>query len=481
MIPLQESSKDIWEQKYKLVQKDGVEIDKEPLDSLIRTAKFLAKNEARKEFWEEGFIWAVKNGAIPAGRIISNADAKDIKNNVSLINCTVSDKITDSIDGIYTSVKEAATTLAAGCGIGYEFSTLRPNHAYVSGAGAETSGALGFMGSFDQMCFNIASAGGRRGAQMGTFDIEHPDILQFIKSKREDGVFRQFNLSLLITEKFIKAVKNNSTWILSFPVTKKEYNEKEHTYFRKFTGDISNYVENDKGEVACRIFDKLPAKDLWDLIMHSTYDFAEPGFLLIDEINKTNNLWWDETIRATNPCGEQPLPPYGACLLGSINLTKCVENPFTNKAYFNWEKYSELIRIFTRMLDNVVEHNNLPLSKQRDEILRKRRHGMGFLGLGSTMVMLGMQYGKDEAIAFTEKVSKTLALEGWYTGVVLAKEKGSAPIFYEVFSEYDNATGIELFCQSKYMEKIFKEKPELQHIIAQDYRLKRPKYKVFKD
>src|SRR5690606_7238672 len=326
-------------------------------------------------------------------------------------------------------VHEAGLTLKAGCGIGYDFSTLRPRGAYVSGAGAYTSGPLSFMDIYDKMCFTVSSAGGRRGAQLGTFDGGHPDVLDFIRAKREDGRLRQFNLSLLITDEFIRAVKENRPWPLAFPIKPDEaaqdgldLNDREKVIWREWPV-TDGYVVNERGLVACRVYKTLPARRLWDVIMSSTYDYAEPGFVLIDRVNEMNNNWWCEEIRATNPCGEQPLPPYGACLLGSINLTKFVVAPFTKHAYFDWKEFREVVKVFTRMLDNVVEVNGLPLDKQRDEILRKRRHGMGFLGLGSTITLLGMRYGSPESVRFTEDVSRELALAGWETALELSREK----------------------------------------------------------
>ncbi|WP_031432142.1 LAGLIDADG family homing endonuclease [Methylomarinum vadi] len=820
-IPFQSASMDIWDTKYRLKTKDGQPVDATIDDTYKRVAKALASVEvgkAKQEQYYKEFLWALRQGVIPAGRIVSNAGAQAHKPATSTINCTVSGIIEDSMDDILRKVHEAGLTLKAGCGIGYEFSTLRPKNAYVSGAGAYTSGPLSFMDIYDKMCFTVSSAGGRRGAQMATFDIAHPDVVEFIRAKREDGRLRQFNLSLLITSEFVEAVKKGDDWPLSFPVTAKEaeadkldLGDKEKIVWR----DLPNkdgYIVNEDGEVACRVTKTIPAQRLWDIIMSSTYDYAEPGFILIDKVNEMNNNWFCENIRATNPCvtadtrlhtqrglvkigdlyssgsalevtvdkralgqvgkgtvvrsavpafmtardarvyrvttkdgyeikatewhdfysergkiklkdlkigdrllvqsgkgqfgqqgdkdfgtllglitgdghftnrgkeqqaaivnlwnddqafaprlvnyinhliatnselinksarryrvsavaipernlvmirsvllarilefygfnkesklrvpeviwqgnedcvkgylsalfqadgtvnisaksqscsvrlasshlsllkdvqmllanfgvfcrihkrreagqrmlpdgkggkrlfeckadheliidgqsrerfmeevgflgddkqqkyqnwvsnkilkkhqpftsevaeivyvgqepvydttqadhntvifnglvtgqcGEQPLPPYGSCLLGSINLTRFVEKPFTKDARFDWETYRKAIRIFTRMLDNVVEINGLPLQKQQDEILGKRRHGMGYLGLGSTLTMLGMKYGDDESLAFTEEVTRELAVEGWKEGLSLAKEKGPAPLLEQIFT-----------------------------------------------
>ena len=440
-IEFQETSLDIWENKYCLKTKQGERVDENIDATYQRVAKALADVEARpkRKHWNEKFLWALRSGVIPAGRIISNAGAKEHKPATSTINCTVSGTILDSMEDILHKNVEAGLTLKAGCGIGYEFSTLRPKGAYVTGAGAYTSGPLSFMDIYDKTCFTVSSAGGRRGAQMATFDIGHPDVMEFIKAKREDGRLRQFNLSLLITQEFMEAVKLNADWPLSFPMTPDEVksdnidvNDSSQVLWREFPVK-DKYVSNDQGLVACRITNNIKAQRLWDMIMSSTYDFAEPGFILIDKVNEMNNNWYCEDIRATNPCGEQPLPPYGSCLLGSVNLTRFIEKPFTSEAKFNWDEFRDVVAVFSRMLDNVVEINGLPLPQQQVEIMRKRRHGMGYLGLGSSITMMGMSYGDTESVAFTEDVTRELAMVGWRTGLELAKEKGPAPIMDEEF------------------------------------------------
>jgi len=793
-IPFQEASLDIWDKKYRLSAKDGTPVDKTMDDTYKRVARALAdvESESVRDQWYERFVWALRRGAIPAGRVTSNAGALEHKPATSTINCTVSGTIGDSMDDILNKVHEAGLTLKAGCGIGYEFSTLRPRGAYVSGAGAYTSGPLSFMDIYDKMCFTVSSAGGRRGAQMGTFDVGHPDAMEFIRAKRENGRLRQFNLSLLVTDEFMKAVREDKEWQLAFPLLTKEYDPAEHKlddkskFIWREWPSTEKYVSREDGLVCCKIYKTLPARRMWDVIMTSTYDFAEPGFILIDKVNEMNNNWWCENIRATNPCvtadtwvqtgegprqvaeligrqfaarvdgvdhvsapegffrtgvkpllnlrtaeghslrltsdhrvrrvstltrfrlatewcaagdlvpgdkvlvqdhrratswagnhgnhegylmgllvgdgtvseertelsvwarravgnsdvgvggphsvmaaaldaarrisddfagwhsvgnrgefrlrvpaiaalarelglregrntvtpaierassefyrgflrglfdadgsvqgtqakgvsvrlaqsdlttleavqrmllrlgiassiyhrpsqheliitganvasfaeaidfadtvkrgrlhnllgsykrtlnreryvatvesvkpdgvedvydvqipginefdanglhahncGEQPLPPYGSCLLGSVNLTRFVKNAFTDFAEFDWNEYREVVKVFTRMLDNVVEINGLPLAQQRGEIMRKRRHGMGFLGLGSTITCLGMKYGSEDSIKFTEDVSREMAVAGWEAALDLAKEKGPAPIMKEEFT-----------------------------------------------
>jgi ribonucleoside-diphosphate reductase alpha chain len=486
---LQSTSADIWDKKYRLKDKAGKAVDETTHDTLERVASALSgveQTDALREYWYERFVWALDNGALPAGRIISNAGAQAYKPATSTINCTVSGTITDSMDDILNKNHEAGMTLKAGCGIGYEFSTLRPKGAYVSGAGAYTSGPLSFMDIFDKMCFTVSSAGGRRGAQMATFDISHPDVMEFIRAKREDGRLRQFNLSLLITAEFIQAVKDDTDWKLSFPVTEKEAKEdkldvyaSDQIVWRRYPAE-NGYIKNEQGLTACKVYSTIAANRLWNMIMTSTYDFAEPGFILIDEVNTKNNNWFVENIRATNPCGEQPLPPYGSCLLGSVNLTKFVIDPFSERARFDWDKYREVVSVFTRMLDNVVEINGLPLEGQRKEIERKRRHGMGFLGLGSTVTMLGMTYGDEKSVDFTETIAREMAMSGWNQALELAKEKGPAPIMNEQFTVTgemlslrpemeddgyaigDTVNGAELHAKySRYMQQIGEIDPEL--------------------
>ena len=494
-ITLQDASLDIWDQKYRLKDKDGNHVDQTIEQSFERVATALSSvelDEDKQKHWQEQFVWALRQGAIPAGRIISNAGAQAHKPATSTINCTVSGSVNDSMQDILEKNLEAGLTLKAGCGIGYEFSTLRPKGAYVSGAGAQTSGPMSFMDIFDKMCFTVSSAGGRRGAQMATFDIGHPDVMEFIRAKREDGRLRQFNLSLLITDEFMHAVATKASWPLAFPLRKKELddakvdlNNAEQVIWRDHPAK-DGYVVNEQGLVACLISKVIPAEKLWNVIMSSTYDFAEPGFILIDKVNEYNNNWFCEEIRATNPCGEQPLPPYGSCLLGSVNLTRFVDEPFTPQARFDWDRYEKTVSIFTRMLDNVVEINGLPLEQQRREIEQKRRHGMGFLGLGSSLTMMGMKYGDEKSVEFTDKVSRSMAVTGWQAALELAQEKGPAPIMEQDFDVTEKmmrlrpemrADGIKVGDRlkgkvlhsrySRYMQQLAEIEPELVAELAE--------------
>lgn len=492
-ISLQPASLDIWDSKYRLKTKKGEVLDEDVHATHARVARTLAEVEPEdiREKWFESFLWALGHGAVPAGRIVSNAGAQEHKPATSTINCTVSGTVRDSMNGILEMAHEAGLTLKAGCGIGYEFSTLRPRGAYVAGAGAYTSGPLSFMDIYDKVCFTVSSAGGRRGAQMGTFDVGHPDVREFITAKREDGRLRQFNLSLMITDEFMQAVQAEGEWVLAFPLDPLEAEEDEvdltdgETVVWRDWPVTDGYITDREGRVACKVYGTLPARELFDLIMQSTYDFAEPGFILIDRVNEMNNNWYVENIRATNPCGEQPLPPYGACLLGSVNLTRFVREPFTPRAYFDWDEFNAVVAIFTRMLDNVVEINGLPLGTQVSEILRKRRHGMGFLGLGSTLAMLRVRYGSGDSTEFTERVARELALTGWRVGLELAREKGPAPIMDEEFEVTpqmlrrrpemagdgiragDRLPGRVLMARySRYMQRVAGEDPELVEEIA---------------
>ena len=495
-VPAQPTSIDVWNSKYRLKTGKGEPVDEDMDATLARVATAIAEVEVdddKRAHWAERFLWGLRNGAVPAGRIVANAGALKHKPATSTINCTVSGTIDDSMNAILGRAQEGGMTLKAGCGIGYEFSTLRPRGAYVTGAGSRTSGPLSFMEIYDRICFTVASAGGRRGAQMATFDVGHPDVLDFIRAKREDGRLRQFNLSLLITDEFVEAVKHGAQWALAFPVKRKivedegiDVNDPKVVVWREWP-DQKDYIVNDAGQVACRIVRTVRAQRIWDLIMSSTYDYAEPGFILIDAVNEMNNNWFCEQIRATNPCGEQPLPPYGACLLGSIDLTAFVHQPFTNEAWFDWQRYSEVVRVFTRLLDNVVEINALPLEQQRAEICEKRRHGMGYLGLGSALAMMRMRYGDARSLVFTEQATREMAITGWRESLALTREKGPAPVLTREFtitprmmmirpemaddgiSIGDEVPGRVLHARySRYMQRIAEIEPDLVEALANE-------------
>jgi len=448
---VQRISEEIWggeSGKYRLLDFDGNQVDKTPGDTCMRVAKGLAmmeKEEDRGKFQEE-FYRIMSSGKFSGGgRIMANIGSGKYKKEVSPINCTVVRQIPDSMSGIMETAKQSSLALKAGCGVGYDFSTIRPRGAYVRGAGSETSGVISFMKIFDSMCATVMSGGGRRGAQMGCLDIQHPEVESFITCKRQDGMLRYFNLSVLINDAFMNAVENDDKWDLWFwersDVDSDEYKligkddipfrHPEFNYF-KFGSDHSEVVSGnctDETLFKKKIFKRINAVDLFDLIMKSTYDFAEPGFILIDRINSENNLWFCETIRATNPCGEQPLAPNASCLLGSMILPPYVKNPFLKNSSFDFSSFKKDIRVANRQLDNVVEVNNLPIPEMREQILLKRRHGLGFTGLGSTMNMLGMRYGSKKSQDFAEKIMLTIAQETLLCNIEISKEKGCAPVF----------------------------------------------------
>ena len=384
----------IWDMKYRLKDADGTAIDKSVEDTWARIAKDLASVEKNKEQWEKEFYAALEDFKfLPAGRITAGAGTN---RKVTLFNCFVMGTIPDDMEGIFNMLKEAALTMQQGGGIGYDFSTIRPNGALVKGVAADASGPLSFMDVWDSMCRTIMSAGSRRGAMMATMRCDHPDIEQFISAKSDPIRLRMFNLSVLVTDPFMEAVKNDDDWNLVF-----------------------------KGKV----YKTLKAQKLWDQIMQSTYDYAEPGVIFIDRINKLNNLNYCETISATNPCGEQPLPPYGACLLGSINFAQLVEKPFEKSAKINEAELESLVATAVRMMDNVVDASKFPLKEQAQEAKNKRRIGLGVTGLADALLMVGLRYGSDEAAAQTERWLHILAKSAYSASVELAKEKGAFPLF----------------------------------------------------
>ena len=384
----------IWDMKYRFKQADGTPIDNTVEDSWHRIAGALASVEASPEAWEPKFFDALSDFKfLPAGRITAGAGTE---RSVTLFNCFVMGTIPDSMGGIFEMLKEAALTMQQGGGIGYDFTTIRPKGAKVKGVAADASGPLSFMDVWDAMCRTIMSAGSRRGAMMATMRCDHPDILDFITAKRDPARLRMFNVSVLVTDAFMDAVKSNDSWCLVF-----------------------------EGEV----FKTMKAVDLWDQIMSSTFEFAEPGVIFIDRINKANNLSYCETIAATNPCGEQPLPPYGACLLGSVNMARLVSKPFAKGAKLDEAAMADLVATAVRMMDNVVDASRFPLEAQRLEAEAKRRIGLGVTGLADALLMVGLRYGSEEAAVQTETWMHQIARAAYLASVDLAKEKGAFPLF----------------------------------------------------
>lgn len=387
--------KEIWDKKYRYKNEDGSPIDNTVEDTWRRVAYAVAMPEKDHRLWEDKFYSVLSDFKfIPAGRILANAGTTRKK--VTMFNCYVMGTIKDSMDGIFNAVTEAALTQKQGGGVGFDFSTIRPSGDFIRGVESAASGPLSFMQVFDATCRTVMSAGHRRGAQMGVLSISHPDIEQFISAKRGTNALQMFNLSVSVPDAFMEAVKEDQNWEL------------------KFEG---------------KVYKTVRARDLFDKIMESTYNHAEPGFILIDHINKMNNLSYCEEIRATNPCGEQPLPPYGACLLGSINLTKFVKAAFTDKAEVDYNGLKELIPIAVRLLDNVIEISNFPLKKQADEALNKRRMGLGITGLADLFAMMRVKYGTEESLKLAGEIMEFIRDAAYEASVELAKAKGAFPAF----------------------------------------------------
>ena len=384
----------IWDMKYRLKEADGTPVDGTIEDTWRRIARALAAVERDPARWEDRFYAALEDFRyLPAGRIVAGAGTG---RSVTLFNCFVMGTIPDSMGGIFDMLKEAALTMQQGGGIGYDFSTIRPRGAEVRGVSADASGPLSFMDVWDAMCRTIMSAGSRRGAMMATMRCDHPDIEAFITAKQDSARLRMFNLSVLVTDPFMAAVKADGPWDLSF---------------------------------GGKVYKTVPARDLWNRIMRATYDYAEPGVIFIDRINQANNLAYAETISATNPCGEQPLPPYGACLLGSVNLARLVTAPFTPQAQLDPAALDDLVRVAVRMMDNVVDASRFPLPQQAAEAQAKRRIGLGVTGLADALLMLGLRYGSDAAVAQTGAWMKAIARSADLASVDLAREKGPFPLF----------------------------------------------------
>ena len=387
-------SQQIWDMKYRLKRADGAPLDRTLEDSWRRVATALAAPERDRALWESRFYEALEDFKfLPAGRILAGAGTD---RSVTLFNCFVMGTVPDDMAGIFEHLKEAALTMQQGGGIGYDFSTLRPKGAPVKGVGADASGPLPFMDVWDAMCRTIMSAGHRRGAMMATMRCDHPDIEDFIAAKQEAGRLRMFNLSVLVTDAFMQAVQEGGSWDLVFGGT---------------------------------VYRTVEARELWDRIMRATYAYAEPGVIFIDRVNNRNNLHYCETIAATNPCGEQPLPPYGACLLGSVNLAKLVDRPFESDASIDIGRLEALVATAVRMMDNVTDVSRFPLPQQQHEALAKRRIGLGVTGLADALIFCGARYGSADAVALTERWMAAIRRAAYLASVELAKEKGPFPLF----------------------------------------------------
>ena len=384
----------IWDMKYRFKEADGTPLDGTVEDTWRRIARALAEVEADPAHWEAEFYAALEDFKyLPAGRITAGAGTG---RSVTLFNCFVMGTIPDNMGGIFDGLKEAALTMQQGGGIGYDFSTIRPRGAEVKGVAADASGPLSFMDVWDAMCRTIMSAGSRRGAMMATMRCDHPDIETFIEAKKDPARLRMFNLSVLVTDPFMAAVKADGPWELVFDG---------------------------------KVYKTVQARDLWNRIMRNTFDFAEPGVIFIDRINSMNNLAYCETIAATNPCGEQPLPPYGACLLGSINMATLVKDAFTKNATMDMAALDRLVRTAVRMMDNVVDASRFPLPQQAAEAQAKRRIGLGVTGLADALLMVGLRYGSEKAAEITEDWMRAIARAAYLASADLAREKGAFPLF----------------------------------------------------
>jgi ribonucleoside-diphosphate reductase alpha chain len=399
----------IWDMKYRFKDAAGTPIDETVEDSWRRVARALASVEQQPDVWEPKFYDALDGFKfLPAGRILAGAGTE---RSVTLFNCFVMGTVPDSMGGIFDMLKEAALTMQQGGGIGYDFSTIRPKGATVKGVAADASGPLSFMDVWDAMCRTIMSAGSRRGAMMATMRCDHPDIEDFITAKQDSARLRMFNLSVLVTDPFMDAVKADASWDLEWDG---------------------------------KVYKTVQAVDLWNQIMKSTYDFAEPGVIFIDRINEKNNLNYCETIAATNPCGEQPLPPYGACLLGSINLATLVSDAFEVNAALDEAKLDDLVATAVRMMDNVVDASRFPLPQQEAEANAKRRIGLGVTGLADALLMVGERYGSVEAAAITERWMGQIAKASYSASARLAAEKGAFPLYdVEAFMANDSMMSMD--------------------------------------
>ncbi len=389
-------SREIWNSKYRFSTFDGVAVDRNLAETWSRVAKgaAFAEDPANREVWQSGFEDVLRDFAfLPAGRILAGMGTE---RRVTLFNCFVMGTIEDDLGAIFENVKQAALTMQAGGGIGHDFSTLRPAGAVVSGVGADASGPLSFMDVWDTMCRSIMSAGARRGAMMGTLRCDHPDIEAFIAAKADPARFRMFNLSVLVTDAFVEAVRADASWDLVF---------------------------------AGKVYRTLPARDLWRQIMRATYEYAEPGVIFIDRVNAASNLAYCETIAATNPCGEQPLPPYGACLLGSVNLAALVNDPFEEGGALDEERLRRTVATAVRFLDNVIDVSRYPLPEQEREAKAKRRIGLGLTGLANALAMTGLRYGTTEAALRAAAWMATIQNESYRASAALAEEKGAFPLF----------------------------------------------------
>ncbi len=412
-------SRHIWDTKYRYRDGDVV-YDKTIQDTWRRIARALGGIEPHAQAeWERRFYEALKDFTfLPGGRIQAGAG---VSRRVTLFNCFVMGIVEDSLDGIFDALKEGALTMQQGGGVGYDFSTLRPRGTSARGVGAIASGPVSFMQIWDSMCATLLSTGARRGAMMATLRCDHPDIEDFIGAKQDAAKLRHFNLSVLVSDEFMEAVHRDEEWSLVFPVDSAGEGSPGDIIIRRWSG------RREPGP--CRVVRRVRARALWDKLMRATYAYAEPGVLFVDRINRLNNLWYREQISATNPCGEVPLPPYGACDLGSINLVRFVRQPFTAEARLDFDAIRATTATAVRMMDNVIDLSQFPLEKQAEQAHGTRHIGLGFTALADSLIMLGLHYGEDAARALAAEVMKTILHTAYRTSIELAREKGAFPFF----------------------------------------------------
>ncbi len=416
-----EIARHIWETKYRHYEGPVAEASVEA--TWWRVAHALAAVEPRdRSQWVERFYHLLADfHFLPGGRILAGAGTD---RRVTLFNCFVMGTVEDSMDGIFDALKEGAITMQQGGGVGYDFSTLRPMGTRARTVGGIASGPVSFMRIWDSMCATLLSTGARRGAMMATLHCDHPDIERFLEAKKDQRELRHFNLSVLVTDDFMQAVEQDAEWPLVFPISQLDPNDtdgSERAVLRIWPGA--------QGPVSCRVFRTVKARALWDKLMRATYEFAEPGVLFIDRINRGNNLSYREQISATNPCGEIPLPPYGACNLGSVNLTRFVAAPFTPKGRLEWERMRDTVVTAVRFMDNVIDASLFPVEKQGQEARGSRRIGLGFTGLADTLIMLGMRYGNEESCRLASEIMRTVCHTAYQASCELAREKGAFPRF----------------------------------------------------
>lgn len=416
----------VWDIKYRYRHEDKI-MDHSIEETWLRVAKAIAQAEKpfERQSWQKKFYQILENFLfLPGGRILAGAGTK---HKVTLFNCFVMNIAEDSLRGIFDALREGALTLQQGGGVGYDFSCLRPHGDLVKKTGLTSSGPVSFMRIWDTTCSVLLSTGARRGAMMSVMRVDHPDILEFISAKENPRELRHFNVSVMISDEFMHAVKNDLDWALVFPVSDPQ--SKDEIIYRNFGNSLT--------PVPCVIYKRIKARFLWDKIIHSAYEYAEPGVLFGDAINRQNTLWYRERINATNPCGEIPLPSYGACDLGSINLTQFILNPFSPQAKLNWQALEEVVKVATRFLDNVIDVSNYPLKKQSDQAKGTRRIGLGLTGLADVFVMLGIVYGSSESIRLAREIMKKIAEITWQTSIELAQEKGKFPFYQEDYLNGD--------------------------------------------